>query len=94
MIIYLKVFILKTFGMDLVPPIVITDVKTISSFEVNQIQVKLNTSAEVYVYLKAGDVIVASEMVVIEGADYANWGSSDQYIIEFINNYLRVKYIV
>lgn len=77
---------------ELIPPVIITDIKTISSFEVNQIQVKLNTSAEVYVYLKAGDVIVASEMVVIEGADYANWGSNDQYIIEFIKLYLTNKY--
>ena len=78
--------------MELVPPVVITDVKSITGFEVNQIQVRLNTSAEVFVYLKSGDNIVASDMIKIEGADYGNWGSDDQYINIFINNYLRSKY--
>ena len=93
MIIYLKVFILKTFGMsELIPPVIITDIKTISSFEVNQIQVKLNTSAEVYVYLKAGDNIVASEMILIDGDDYKIWGNDDNFILEFIKVYIRNKY--
>lgn len=79
---------------ELIPPIVITDVKTITSFEINQIQVKLSTSAEVYVYLKAGDNAVASDMILIEGADYQEWGNDDQYIVNYISNYLRTKYIV
>ena len=78
--------------MELVPPVIITDVKNITGFEVNQIQVRLNQSAEVFVYLKSGDNIVASELIKIEGSDYGNWGSDDQYINIFINNYLRSKY--
>ena len=78
--------------MDLVPPVIITDVKNITGFEINQIHVKLNVSAEVFVYLKNGDNIVASEMILIEGSDYTNWGSDDNYINIFINNYLRSKY--
>jgi len=77
---------------ELNPPITKTDITTLTSFEINQIQVKLNTSAQVLIYLKAGDNIVASDMILIEGADYANWGSDDQYIVNFINNYLRTKY--
>jgi len=78
---------------ELVPPVVITDVKNITGFEINQIHIKLNTSADIFVYLKTGDNIVASDMIKIEGADYANWGSDDQYIVNFINNYLRTKYL-
>ena len=78
--------------MDLVPPITKTDITTLTSFEINQIQVRLNTSADIFVYLKAGDNIVASDMILIEGADYTNWGSDDQYIIEFIKVYLTNKY--
>jgi hypothetical protein len=78
---------------ELVPPLIITDVNTITSFEINSVSVKLNQSAEVLVYLKNSDnVIVASEMVAIEGADYQVWGSDDAYIVNYINNYLRSKY--
>ena len=80
--------------MDLVPPVIITDVKSITSFEINQVQVRLNTSAEIFVYLKSGDVIVSSELILITGSDYANWGSEDGYIVNYISNYLRTKYIV
>lgn len=77
---------------ELIPPVIITDVKTITSFEINQLQVTLNTSAEIFVYLKSGDNIVASEMIKIEGADYQAWGSDDEYINIFISNYVRNKY--
>ena len=79
---------------ELVPPVVITDVKNITGFEINQIHIKLNTSADIFVYLKKGDNIVASDMIKIEGADYGNWGSEDNYIVNYISNYLRTKYIV
>lgn len=79
--------------MDLVPPITKTDITTLTSFEINSVNVILNTSADILIYLKNSDnVIVASEMIIIDGIDYANWGSNDQYIVNFINNYLRVKY--
>jgi hypothetical protein len=80
--------------MELNPPITKTDITTLTSFEINSVSVKLNQSAEVLVYLRSVDNIVASEMVVIEGADYANWGSEDNYIVNYISNYLRTKYIV
>ena len=79
---------------ELVPPLIITDVKTITGFEINQLQVKLNQSAEVFIYLKNGDLIVSSELVVIEGVDYQAWGSDDMYIVNYINNYLRSKYSI
>ena len=78
--------------MDLVPPVIITDVKTITGFEINQVQVRLNISAEVFVYLKNGDLIVSSELILIEGSDYALWSADDQYIVNYINNYIRNKY--
>ena len=81
--------------MELNPPITKTDITTLTSFEINSVSVKLNQSAEVLVYLKNSDnVIVASEMVVIEGTDYQAWGNDDQYIVNYINNYLRSKYSI
>jgi hypothetical protein len=77
---------------ELIPPVIITDVKTITSFEINSVSVKLNQSAEVFVYLRSVDNIVASEMILIDGTDYATWGSDDQYIVNYINNYIRNKY--
>jgi hypothetical protein len=80
--------------MELNPPITKTDITTLTSFEINSVSVKLNQSAEVLVYLRSVDNIVASEMVLIEGADYALWSADDSYVINYINNYLRTKYSI
>ena len=71
----------------------ITKTNTITSFEIHQMNVLLNTSAELYVCLKNADNnIVVNEYIKIEGADYDNWLDDDQYIIDFVRNYITNKY--
>lgn len=71
----------------------ITKTNSITSFEIHQMSVVLNTSTEMYVYLKnADDNIVANEYIKIEGDDYDNWVDDDQYIIDFVRNYITNKY--
>jgi len=71
----------------------ITKTNSITSFEIHQMSVVLNTSTEMYVYLKnADDNIVANEYIKIEGDDYDNWLDDDQYIIDFVRNYITNKY--
>ena len=71
----------------------ITKTNTITSFEIHQMNVLLNTSAELYVCLKNADNnIVVNEYIKIEGADYDNWLNDDQYIIDFVKNYILQKY--
>lgn len=71
----------------------ITKTNTITSFEIHQMNVLLKTSAELYVCLKNADNnIVVNEYIKIEGADYDNWLDDDQYIIDFVRNYITNKY--
>ena len=71
----------------------ITKTNTITSFEIHQMNVLLKTSAELYVCLKNADNnIVVNEYIKIEGAYYDNWLDDDQYIIDFVKNYILQKY--
>ena len=80
--------------MDLVPPVVITDIKTIDNFEITNVEVQLNSKAIVFVNLKNGNNILLTEYIVIDGTDYSNWGSDDEYIIFFVKTYIKNKYSV
>ena len=80
--------------MDLVPPVVIADIKTIDNFEITNVEVQLNSKALVFVNLKNGDNILLTEYIVIDGTDYSNWGSDDEYIIFFVKTYIKNKYSV
>jgi len=75
-------------------PINLTIIKTnnITSFEIRDMYVVLNHSARVTVYLKSGDTIVDSDNIKIEGDDYDKWLDDDQYIIDYVKNYITDKY--
>ena len=75
-----------------IDPITITTVKTINNFEILNIEVILNSRATLYVYLKNDDDVVLGEHITIEGDDYANWGSDDEYIFDYVKNYITSKY--
>lgn len=75
-----------------IDPITITTVKTINNFEILNIEVILNSRATLYVYLKNDDDVVLGEHITIEGDDYANWGSDDSYITNYVKNYITSKY--
>lgn len=71
----------------------ITKTNTVTSFEIHQMNILLHTSAELYVCLKNADKnIVTNEYIKIEGSDYDNWLDDDQYIIDFVRNYITNKY--
>ena len=80
--------------MDLVPPVVITDIKTIDNFEITNVEVQLNSRALVFINLNNGNNILLTEYIVIDGTDYSNWGSDDEYIIFFVKTYIKNKYSV
>ena len=80
--------------MDLVPPVVIADIKTIDNFEITNVEVQLNSKALVFVNLNNGNNILLTEYIVIDGTDYSNWGSDDEYIIFFVKTYIKNKYSV
>lgn len=69
-------------------PIVETIVKTYDRFLIKDIRVNINLSATIIVLLKPiqGDII--SRVIEISGEDYANWGSDDDYLIQFIKTKL------
>ena len=75
-----------------IEPITITSVKTVNNFVIDDIKVELNKYAIVQVLLKNGDEYVMFESLKLEGDDYANWGSYDQYIIDYVRNYITSKY--
>lgn len=75
-----------------IDPITITTVKTINNFEIVNLEVVLNSRATLYVYLKNDNEVVLGEHITIEGDDYANWGSDDSYIINYVRNYILSKY--
>lgn len=71
----------------------ITKTNTVTSFEIHQMNILLHTSAELYVCLKNADKnIVTNEYIKIEGSDYDSWLDDDQYIIDFVRNYITNKY--
>lgn len=71
-----------------IDPITITTVKTIDNFEIVNLEVVLNSKASLYVYLKNNEDVVLGEHITIEGDDYNNWGNDDQYIIDYVRNYI------
>lgn len=75
-----------------IDPITITTVKSINNFEIVNLEVVLNSKATLYVYLKNDDDVVLGEHIMIEGDDYANWGSDDGYVINYVKNYITTKY--
>ena len=76
-------------------PIDLTITKTnkVNSFEIANIELVLNSYASLYVCLKNDDIIVETLFIKIEGEQYDNWGNDDQYIIDYVRNYI-INYFV
>lgn len=74
--------------INLDTPIVETVVKTYTKFLIKNVTVNINSSATIIVLLcpLVGDII--SRIIEMDGSDYANWGSDDNYLIQFIKNKL------
>lgn len=64
---------------------IITTTSTVKSIEVMQTEIKLNEGAYFMVKLIGENSnLISVERVIMEGDDYNNWGSDDQYAINFI----------
>ena len=69
-------------------PIVETVVRTYTKFFIKNITVNINSSATIIVLLYPIEGDIVSKIIEIDGDDYANWGSDDNYLIEFIKTKL------
>lgn len=75
--------------INLDTPITETVVKTYTKFFIKNVTVNINSSAATIIVLLCplvGDII--SRIIEMDGEDYANWGSDDNYLIQFIKNKL------
>lgn len=74
--------------INLDTPIVETVIKTYTKFLIKNVTVNINSSATIIVllYPLMGDII--SRIIEMDGSDYANWGSDDNYLIQFIKQKL------
>ncbi len=59
--------------------------KVIGSFDIQNIELVLFNSARIVVrLLDENGNMMTLKFITMEGADYANWGSDDNYIINFV----------
>ncbi len=69
-------------------PVYATTSKMIDSFYVSVINVVLNTSATLEIKLFNGNNLVDIKFTTISGQDYLDWGSNDQYIVNYAQNWI------
>jgi hypothetical protein len=59
--------------------------KVISGFDIQNIELVLFNSARIFVrLLDENGNMMDLKFITMEGEDYANWGSDDNYIINFV----------
>lgn len=60
-------------------------VKVIYGFDVEVVNIVLNTSARLAVRLyDQNNMVINVQMMELTGTDYTNWGSDDDYIITYV----------
>jgi len=74
--------------IDLDTPITETIVKTYTKLFIKNVTVNINSSATIIVLLFPLEGDVVSRIIEMDGDDYANWGSDDSYLIQFIKTKL------
>jgi len=72
-------------------PIIETIVKTYTKFLIKNITVNVNSSATIIVLVSSNDGDIISRIIQMNGDDYANWSSDDNYVIEFIKMKLGLE---
>ena len=74
-----------------ITPVTVTRVTVIDKFVIKKVDVKFKENAEIIVDLvdNTGNY-AGTKFLVISGEDYANWGSDDDYIINWIKNNLNI----
>lgn len=63
----------------------ITTTTVVKSIEIESVELKIGNSAKIFVrLLDENGGLITNEIVRIEGNDYNNWGTDDQYIIDYV----------
>ena len=63
---------------------------SICKFKYQILEIKLNESVRVAVYLfNENDLLIDSKQYLISGPEYANWGSQDSYLINLIKQKIQ-----
>lgn len=76
--------------IDLETPITEIVTKTYTKFLIKNITVNVNSSATIIILLYPLEGDVVCRIIQMDGDDYANWGSDDTYLIEFIKTKLYI----
>jgi hypothetical protein len=74
--------------INLDTPIIETVVRTYTKFFIKNVTVNINSSATIIILLYPVEGDIVSRIIEMDGSDYANWGSDDNYLINFIKNKL------
>jgi hypothetical protein len=74
--------------INLDTPIIETVVRTYTKFFIKNVTVNINSSATIIILLYPVEGDIISRIIEMDGSDYANWGSDDNYLINFIKNKL------
>jgi hypothetical protein len=75
--------------MSSIQPTNKTITQTIVRFSLDISQLILNQSATFRVSLyDKDDTLIDTPYITLQGTDYLNWGSSDDYVIRFVANQL------
>lgn len=75
--------------INLDTPITETVVKTYTKFLIKNITVNINSSATIIILLFPIEGDIISRIIEMDNTDYANWGSDDSYLIDFIKTKLN-----
>jgi hypothetical protein len=65
-----------------------TIMKRINNFKIGEIQIELNVKATIQLLLFDNDTLIDVKTIILEGDDYQDWGLSDQYILEYCENWI------
>jgi hypothetical protein len=72
----------------------ITDTFNVDSIDVSLVRLNFGVSAIFNVTLKQNGAPVRVEQVTMDKQDYLNWGSNDNYVIQFICLQLGLTLVV
>jgi hypothetical protein len=75
--------------MSVIVPVDKIVTQTIVRFSLNIIELVLNQSATFSVLCyDANDKLIETKFVKLEGTDYTDWGSQDDYVVQFVASQL------
>jgi hypothetical protein len=78
-------------NFDIVPPATVTTVTVICKFTIKRVEVQLKQSAQIVVDLiDTNGNYAGTKYLVMSGNDYTNWGSDDDYLINWVKTNLNI----